>query len=144
MNFLDFLVFYCIFITKYCGSNFQNFHNCGNSGHSNSDKRDKPYPYLDLLRRETSYCKKQTRHSVTVESSVEMYQYLLLLVLILNINTTPILASVISTSDCYANDTNPYLLFSSKTSYFTVENENADPIEIEGKHIFIIGTINKN
>ena len=30
-NYVQFTEF---FITKYCGSNFQNFHNCGNSGHS--------------------------------------------------------------------------------------------------------------
>ena len=34
---------------------------------------------------------------------------------------------------CYANNSDPYLLFASKTSYFNVDNEEAKPIEIEGE-----------
>ena len=35
-------------------------------------------------------------------------------------------------SQCYANINDPYLLFATKTSYFEVENENDDPIKVEG------------
>ena len=46
----------------------------------------------------------------------------------------PISASLVpNVKDCYANDSDPYLLFATKTSYFTVDNEIAEPIQIEGK-----------
>ena len=47
----------------------------------------------------------------------------------------PISAALVPSNvkDCYANDTDPYLLFASKTSYFTVDDEIAEPIQIEGK-----------
>lgn len=35
--------------------------------------------------------------------------------------------------ECYANNSDPYLLFATKTSYFTVDNEETTPIQIEGK-----------
>ena len=65
-----------------------------------------------------------------------MYQYLLSLVLILVFcNSVP--ASLLTLSDCYANDSDPYFLFSSKTSYFIVDNENVEPIVVEGKNEFL-------
>ena len=39
--------------------------------------------------------------------------------------------------DCYANDEDPYLLFATKTSYFTVENQESTPIEVEGIYVYI-------
>ena len=38
--------------------------------------------------------------------------------------------------ECYANISDPYLLFATKTSYFTVDNEDTEPIQIEGKIMF--------
>lgn len=35
-------------------------------------------------------------------------------------------------NECYANDANPYLMFATKTSYFTVDDEDDAPIQIEG------------
>ena len=34
---------------------------------------------------------------------------------------------------CYANNSDPYLYFASKTSYFNVEKDEAKSIEVEGK-----------
>ena len=67
-----------------------------------------------------------------------MYQNLLIpigiLLLCSDTVVIPISAALVSSNvkDCYANDTDPYLLFASKTSYFTVDNEIAEPIQIEG------------
>ena len=66
-----------------------------------------------------------------------MYQNLLIPIGILLLCDTvviPISAALVPSNvkDCYANDTDPYLLFASKTSYFTVDNEIAEPIQIEG------------
>ncbi len=41
-------------------------------------------------------------------------------------------ASVPKTKDCYANNTDPYLNFASKTSYFQADNEDDSSIEVEG------------
>ena len=74
-----------------------------------------------------------------------MYQNLLIpigiLLLCSDIVVIPISAALVPSNvkDCYANDTDPYLLFASKTSYFTVDNEIAEPIQIEG--IIHINTI---
>ena len=67
-----------------------------------------------------------------------MYQNLLIPIVILllcgDTVVTPISASLVpNAKDCYANDSDPYLLFATKTSYFTVDNEIAEPIQIEGK-----------
>ena len=68
-----------------------------------------------------------------------MYQNLLIpigiLLLCSDTVVIPISAALVPSNvkDCYANDTDPYLLFASKTSYFTVDNEIAEPIQIEGK-----------
>ena len=67
-----------------------------------------------------------------------MYQNLLIpigILLLCDIVVIPISAALVPSNvkDCYANDTDPYLLFASKTSYFTVDNEIAEPIQIEGK-----------
>ena len=67
-----------------------------------------------------------------------MYQNLLIpigiLLLCCDTVVIPISAALVpnNVKDCYANDTDPYLLFASKTSYFTVDNEIAEPIQIEG------------
>ena len=67
-----------------------------------------------------------------------MYQNLLIpigiLLLCSDTVVIPISAALVPSNvkDCYANDTDPYLLFASKTSYFTVDNEIAEPIQIEG------------
>ena len=67
-----------------------------------------------------------------------MYQNLLIpigiLLLCSDIVVIHISAALVPSNvkDCYANDTDPYLLFASKTSYFTVDNEIAEPIQIEG------------
>ena len=37
-----------------------------------------------------------------------------------------------SDDSCYATDPDPYVYFSTKTSYFDVDNEDASPVEIEG------------
>eukprot|EP00095_Tigriopus_kingsejongensis_P006235 maker-scaffold301_size216225-snap-gene-1.25 protein:Tk06235 transcript:maker-scaffold301_size216225-snap-gene-1.25-mRNA-1 annotation:"hypothetical protein DAPPUDRAFT_301637" len=37
-----------------------------------------------------------------------------------------------SPAECYANETQPYSLFATKTSYFAVDDEDEDPISIEG------------
>ena len=34
---------------------------------------------------------------------------------------------------CYANNSDPYLYFATKTSYFNVEKDEAEPVEVEGK-----------
>ena len=63
-----------------------------------------------------------------------MYQYSIL-VLILGCSTV-IWAHVIHGNECYSNETDPYLKFATKTSYFNADNENDEPIQIEGKFIF--------
>ena len=74
-----------------------------------------------------------------------MYQNLLIpigiLLLCSDTVVIPISAALVPSNvkDCYANDTDPYLLFASKTSYFTVDDEIAEPIQIEG--ILHINTI---
>ena len=63
-----------------------------------------------------------------------MYQYSIL-VLILGCSTV-IWAHVIHGNECYSNETDHYLKFATKTSYFNADNENDEPIQIEGKYIF--------
>ena len=63
-----------------------------------------------------------------------MYQYSIL-VLILGCSSV-IWAHAIHGSECYSNETNPYLKFATKTSYFNADNENAEPIQVEGKSFF--------
>ena len=71
-----------------------------------------------------------------------MYQNLLIPIVILllcgDTVVIPISASLVpNAKDCYANDSDPYLLFATKTSYFTVDNEIAEPIQIEGNaHLY--------
>ena len=53
---------------------------------------------------------------------------------LLILHSSGILAKTLeSTQQCYANNSDPYLFFASKTSYFNVDNEEAEPIEVEGK-----------
>jgi hypothetical protein len=51
-----------------------------------------------------------------------------------------IFAKIVPTKsgDCYSNTTNPYLYFATKTSYFQTDNEETDPIQIEGNPIVFL------
>ena len=51
--------------------------------------------------------------------------------------------SIVEHTECYANNSDPYLLFATKTSYFTVDNEEAVPIQVEGKKHLIILKISR-
>ena len=57
--------------------------------------------------------------------------FLLTLLYVLDLSLTK--AHSVWKEDCYANNSHPYLLFATKTSYFTVDNEEINPIEVEGK-----------
>ncbi len=39
---------------------------------------------------------------------------------------------VTAQESCYSNDSDPYVLFATKTSYFEVDNEDRAPVEYQG------------
>ena len=53
-------------------------------------------------------------------------------IIFLILHLSGILGKSVLQEQCYANNSDPYLFFATRTSYFNVDNENAKPIEIEG------------
>ena len=45
------------------------------------------------------------------------------------------LLKIVNSEYCYSTDENRYGLFATRTSYFEVDNENSNPIVIDGKII---------
>ena len=65
-------------------------------------------------------------------ASLNMWEILIFIFL-----ANPVLSTLAQDNLCYVNTTDEerYSYFSSKTSYFTVENEDTTPIEIEGNNV---------